>query len=457
VRAVRAEAILLEGLKLPLEAASGQLLQLGEVKGEGGWSPFLVEEGRLKCIALSGPRWARGAAAAAILLRLYAEGLRFTAIDTGRRLRSLLSSSLPIDLYRVGVDSTFNPFAVERGWSLEDSCFYASLASKAFIHYAGLTKAHAHLLESALSSILEDEPQPSPMEVAQGLEAQLDPASTRHRAIEELKASLLALEHGYAASSFTSPSFRPVEVRPLKPTVVELSYLPTAELRCFYQACLLAKLVVEARRSKLGDAAILIEDCHVLLRAQPWSFEDLLAPLIYEGLRLILAAPSVQAMAIPEATLTLVAEGGGEALRAGGLEVKLDYPSWSLAPLSDADLERLAEARMGAPIARLKPSRRLKLTTLEELFIKDEVRQKVREALSYLRDSYSTFKALLELMSPLGREEARRALIRMYRHGLIAQREVNGVKVVALTDLGRLVLEEYESKVEGGGCEGGAV
>ncbi|RLF09944.1 MAG: hypothetical protein DRJ69_03805, partial [Thermoprotei archaeon] len=58
------------------------------------------------------------------------------------------------------------------------------------------------------------------------------------------------------------------------------------------------------------------------------------------------------------------------------------------------------------------------------------------------------------LMS-LPREEARRALIKMYRHGLIAQREVGGVKVVALTDLGRLVLEEYESQVGGGGSEGG--
>ncbi len=454
---MEAELPLIEGLDLPPMGSSNDLIQLGKVKEKGGWSPLCVDSAKLRCFVVAGPRWTRGAAVATVLARLYAEGFDFTAVDTGRRLRSLLFSGLPVDLHRVGVDSCFNPFSVDPSWSPEDAYFYASLTSKAFTSYAGLSRIHASLLEATLCRLLEEDPAPSPMEVAQGLEAQLDPASARHRLIEELKASLLLLQHGYAASSTMAQSARRAELDASRLSIVELSHLPTAELRCLYEACLLAKLVVKARRGEVGEALIVVEDAHLLLEAQPWSFEDLLAPLMDLGARLVLSVPEASRLLGCEATLTLEVEDEAGLAKIGGVkgrEVRIDYCSWALTSWSDLEVDKALESKVGAPVSKLSPPRRRRLTTLEELFVKDEVRQQVYEVLSYLRDSYSTFKALFELMA-LPREEARRALIKMYRHGLIAQREVGGVKVVTLTDLGRLVLEEYESQVGGGGGEGG--
>ncbi|MEM4700329.1 MAG: hypothetical protein QXT74_05205 [Candidatus Nezhaarchaeales archaeon] len=442
-------APLLERLDLaPLHSAGGAV-RLGMVREGGGWAPLYVDLDRLRCLAVVGPSWVRGAAVASVLYKLYGEGLKFAAADTGRRLRSLLFSNVPIDLHRVGLDSSFNPFAPLSEWGLEEAHSYISLVSRAFASCFGLSTVHACVLESALSQALEEGGSPSVLEVARGLEAQLDPSSAMHRAIEELRASLASLQLGFASAS-SSPSAREALLDPSRLAVVELSYLPTAELRCFYLACLLAKLVVSARRGRLGGCVVSVEWPSELRRRWPWCFEDLVSPLVDAGLYVVLACPRP----VPGAALTVTLRAGphwphitGEV---GGLEVKLDYYSWAASAWGDEDVDKALESRLGAPPIKLRASRRRRLTTLEELFTNEEVRRQVYEVLSYLRDSYSSFKALFELMS-LPREEARRALIKMYRQGLITQRDVGGAKVVALTDFGRLVLEEYESQAGAGG------
>ncbi|MCX8204746.1 MAG: hypothetical protein N3H31_03760 [Candidatus Nezhaarchaeota archaeon] len=442
--------LFLERLELARSHTSSRVVQLGVVKDGGSRAPFHVELDRLRCLAIVGPRWARSAALMAALSSLYSEGLKFAAVDTGRRLRALLFSGIPVDLYRVGLDSSFNPFASLNEWGLEESHSYASLASRALVSCAELSTIHACILELALSRTLEEGRAPSVLEVIQSLEAQLDPASIRHRAVEELKAALGMLQLGYASASILSAPTREAELDPSRLTVVELSYLPTADLKCFYQACLLARLLIKARRSSLRDAVVAIEGFDELSKKCPWCFEDLVSPLVDLGLYVILAC----SRPTPGATLTLTLrtppQGHLTAVRVGGLEVELNHHSWAASAWSDLDVDKAVELRLGALMVRLKAARRRRLTTLEELFTNEGVRRQVYEALSYLRDSYSSFKALFELMA-LPREEARRALIKMYRHGLITQRDVGGVKVVALSDYGRLVLEEYESQAEAEG------
>ena len=140
----------------------------------------------------------------------------------------------------------------------------------------------------------------------------------------------------------------------------------------------------------------------------------------------------------------------------GKMEAKLSTYSWLEDDLTDCDVDLLVESRTGVKPRRVGAPRRRSLTTLEELFLKEEVRAEAYNILSYLRDNYSTFKGLFELMN-LPKELARKTLIKLYRNKLIAQSEVGGVKVVTLTDLGRLVLEEYESSLEGEGIDGGKV
>lgn len=443
----RRELTKCQGVSATLQR-SPRLIQLGKVKDRDSWSPLYIEVDKLRCLAIIGPKWARDTAVIEVLLRLYVEGFKFTSIDTGRRLRSMIFSGIPIELHRVGVDSAFNPFATKKDWWPEEVHLYASLTSKAFASCTGLSNLHAHVLEAALSLLLEEEAAPSPLEVAQALEAQVDPASTRHRVIEDVKASLTTLQHGYASSSMSKSAARVAGLDPSRLSVVELSYLPTSELKAFYQACLLAKLLIDLRRGLLEDVVVAVEGFEPLSRHYPSCFEDLLAPLMDLGAILILASPRP----CPEATLTMAAASGEDLFVIKGerpLEVKLSHHEWARREWSDLEIDKALEARLGAPLVKLSLPKRRRLTTLEELFVKDEVRQQVYEALAYLRDSYSSFKALFELMA-LPREEARRALIKMYRHGLIAQRDVGGVKAVVLTDLGRMVLEEYEACMEGG-------
>ncbi len=419
-------------------------LVVGELKGEDAWYPLITPLSLLKRLVILGPREARASIACSLIQRCWPLGVRYLVLDTARLYRALLRHP-KAKLYRLGYDTSFNPFRAEESWSDEELHSYAQLVSKYFAFCFNLTRLHASLLCRALARLYQEKPDPSAIEVLQAVEGEATPIARGQTLAEEVKLTLTSLLQGYAATCLLSQGPEPPLLDELG--IVELSRLATYEVKAFIQACLAAKCLISGLQPTL-----VIEDAHALFpRRRGLEAPELLS------LDLTLLAPSQAALSehvLGEASLTLEAtssQGGWVrakvSINGERLEARLEASS--LEDLSDGDADALMEERLGRRPEKLKPVKARPLTTLEELFPRDDVRREVYAVLSYLRDNYSTFRALFELMN-LPSDVARKALIKLHRHKVIAQSEVGGAKVVTLTDFGRLVLEEYESVVGGG-------
>ncbi len=451
----------------PIEGVRGELFHIGDVRGEDGWQPFLVDLRDLKFIILAGPKKARVSIGASLLFKEFLASIGFTVLDTGRGYRTLFKALPRAKLYRLGLDSTLNPFSIPETWREFEAYSYASLVSKSYAICFNLTRIHASLMCRALCKLYAEKPNPTLLEVIQAVEGEVEPLARLQGFAEELKSLLASMQEGYVGACLLGVEEVPSPSELEEACIVELSYLPTSELRAFIQACFMAKLSITARlKGLMSQYTLLIEDAqHLFQETRGWKLEELISNMLDAGLNLHLSTPSAAALPSTlrgEGIIILEALEGGLAhlvkvsTSRGKMEAKLSTYSWLEDDLTDCDVDLLVESRTGVKPRRVGAPRRRSLTTLEELFLKEEVRAEAYNILSYLRDNYSTFKGLFELMN-LPKELARKTLIKLYRNKLIAQSEVGGVKVVTLTDLGRLVLEEYESSLEGEGIDGGKV
>lgn len=236
--------------------------------------------------------------------------------------------------------------------------------------------------------------------------------------------------------------------------IIELNLIPTLELRAFLQAAFIAKLTIAFKlKDSKEQYVILTEDFQNLLpEARSWNLNELVSDGLCVGLNLYLSSPTSASLPMHlREVATVIIEALDEKppiFAKATIDRKISEAMIEVdsrikeAPLHE-EVDLLTEAIFGIKPSRLELPPRRSLSVLEEFFKDEKVREEAYRLLSYLRDANSTFKALLELTN-LSRDLAKRVIIKLLREKLIDQVGVGGVKMVALTDLGRLVLEEYE-------------
>lgn len=431
-----------------------------------GVGDYVLPEDSLRLVSVIGSRQWRVEVSASMLCNVHANRGSCLVLDSYGDYRYILTIIDHARTFRVGANVTLDPFTPSGGVNAEE---YALMVCEALRVYLGLSQVHGALLLKGLLAAYEGASNVTLKLVLNNVEGEA--GAIPPRIVEELKGALLELEAGRVGLCFSNVKSLNFKEALDGVTILDFSLIEPSRLRALAKTLTLIKLLFNGANNTV-KLRVLVEDYHELAssytvtRSTPSLAVCLINSLLSRGVSCHLNAPSEALMPVEllaEAGLKVVQqkpeEGGGfEPLAV--VNTRLQTPTQvvftPLPPfrrLTDSDVKALMEAR-GYQVSELQPPRRRTATTLELLFPQEEVRGEAVKLLSYLRDNYSTFTGLFELLG-LPRGLTRSLLLKLYRGKYICQVERQGVKLVSLTDAGRLLLEEYEASLGGGGDEGG--
>ncbi|MEM3150872.1 MAG: hypothetical protein QXT49_07810 [Candidatus Nezhaarchaeales archaeon] len=423
---------------------------------------YVLPMDSLRLVLILGSRQWRVEVSTSMLYNVYAKCGSCLVLDSYGDYRQILSAIDRAKEFRVGVNATLDPFTPGRGINVED---YALILCEALRIYLGLGQVQAALLLRALLAAYQESSSVTLKLVLDSVEGEA--GAIPPRTVEELKGALLELEAGRVGLCLSS--VRSLNLKEVLEgvTILDFSFIEPGRLKALAKTLTLIKLLSSWVNESV-KLRVLVEDYHELglgyvATRNTFSLAVcLINSLLSRSIDCHLNAPSKALIPIEllaEADLKAVQPKPEGSLLAM-VETRLQAPTQivftpppSLKRLTDSDVKALMEAR-GYEVSELQPPRRRIATTLELLFPQEEVRSEAVKLLSYLRDNYSTFTGLFELSS-LQRNLTRSLLLKLYRGKYIEQVERQGVKLVTLTDAGRLLLEEYEASLGGEEGEGG--
>lgn len=164
-------------------------IHVGSITEGEGWRSFILSFSDLKLAILTGSREARASIGASILLKEAMMGTSFTILDTSKSYRGSFKELPKARLYRLGLDSTLNPFSLPEAWHEAEAYNYALIISKIYNAHFNLTKVHASLMYRSLSKLYEENKSPTSLEVAQAIEDEAEPLTRLNILAEELRGS----------------------------------------------------------------------------------------------------------------------------------------------------------------------------------------------------------------------------------------------------------------------------